>query len=72
MDQATILVDATNGFNELGRTCMLWTVRHRWANGAWFAFNCYRHQAQLLLRHRDGTSTVVLSQEGVTQGGPCP
>ena len=26
----TLMVDATNGFNELGRKAMLWTVRHRW------------------------------------------
>jgi hypothetical protein len=42
---AVLLVDATNGFNELGRKAMLWTVRHRWANGARFSFNCYRHSA---------------------------
>ena len=37
------LVDARNGFNELQRLAMLWTVRHRWAVGARFALNCYRH-----------------------------
>ena len=47
---ATVLVDARNGFNELNRRSMLWTVRHKWANGARFAFNCYRHSAQLILR----------------------
>ena len=46
----TMLVDARNGFNKLSRLKMLWTVRHRWPDGAWFAFNCYRHWAQLLLR----------------------
>ena len=49
---AVLLVDATNGFNELGRKAMLWTVRHLWANGARFSFNCYRHSAQLILRRR--------------------
>ena len=44
----TTLVDACNGFNELRRLAMLWTVRHRWPAGARFAFNCYRHWAQLL------------------------
>ena len=28
---------------------MLWTVQHRWPEGARFAFNCYWHWAQLLL-----------------------
>ena len=44
-------VDARNGFNKLSRLVMLWTVRHRWPVGASFAFNFYRHWAQLLLRH---------------------
>ncbi|KAI2507267.1 hypothetical protein MHU86_7103 [Fragilaria crotonensis] len=67
---AVLLVDATNGFNELGRKAMLWTVRHRWANGARFSFNCYRHSAQLLLRRRGGDCEIILSREGVTQGDP--
>ena len=67
---AVLLVDATNGFNELGRKAMLWTVRHRWANGARFSFNCYRHSAQLLLRRRGGDCETILSREGVTQGDP--
>ena len=67
---AVLLVDATNGFNELSRKAMLWTVRHRWANGARFSFNCYRHSAQLLLRRRGGDCEIILSREGVTQGDP--
>ncbi|KAI2510018.1 hypothetical protein MHU86_4444 [Fragilaria crotonensis] len=67
---AVLLVDATNGFNELGRKAMLWTVRHRWANGARFSFNCYRHSAQLLLRRRGDDCAIILSREGVTQGDP--
>ena len=46
-----MLVDARNGFNNLIRLAMLWTVRHRWPAGARFTFNCYRHWAQLLLHH---------------------
>ena len=49
---------------------MLWTVRHRWANGARFSFNCYRHSAQLLLRRRGEDCEIILSREGVTQGDP--
>jgi hypothetical protein len=67
---AVLLVDATNGFNKLGRKAMLWTVRHRWANGARFSFNCYRHSAQLLLRRRGDDCEIILSREGVTQGDP--
>ena len=29
----TTLVDARNGFSELSRLAMLWTVRHRWPPG---------------------------------------
>ena len=35
----TTLVDACNGFNELSRLVMLWTVQHCWLAGARFAFN---------------------------------
>ena len=46
----TTLVDAHNGFKELIRLAMLWTVQHRWPAGERFALNCYRHWAQLLLQ----------------------
>ena len=46
----TTLVDACNGFNELSHLVMLWTVRHCCLAGARFAFNFYKHWAQLLLR----------------------
>ena len=67
---AVLLVDARNGFNELGRRAMLWTVRHLWAAGARFSFNCYRHFSQLILRRRGEPCSILLSQEGVTQGDP--
>ena len=66
----TTLVDARNGFNDLSRLAMLWTVRHRWPAGARFTFNCYRNWAQLLLRHPGEPSVRILSREGVTQGDP--
>jgi hypothetical protein len=64
-----LLVDATNGFNELGRKAALWTLRHKWAAGAQFAFNCYRHSTTLILRcpGRPDCYTVQ-GREGVTQG----
>jgi hypothetical protein len=65
-----LLMDARNGFNELGRKAMLWSVRHLWANGARFSFNCYRHSAQLILRNKGQPGHTLLSEEGVTQGDP--
>ena len=49
---------------------MLWTVRHRWLEGALFAFNFYTHWAQLLLRQLGEPPVTILSREGVTQGDP--
>ena len=65
-----LLVDARNGFNELGRKAMLWTISHRWTAGARFAFNCYRHFSQLVLRQRGKPCYIIHSREGVTQGDP--
>ena len=48
--KGTTLVDARNGFNELSRLAVLWTVWHCWTAGLKFVFNCYRHSVQLLLR----------------------
>jgi hypothetical protein len=59
-----------NGFNKLGLQATLWTVRHRWAAGAWFTFNCYRHSALLILRWKGQPGYTLLSGEGVTQGDP--
>ena len=38
--------------------------------GARFAFNYYKHWAQLLLRHPGELSVTILSIEGVIQGDP--
>jgi hypothetical protein len=65
-----LLVDARNGFNELGRKAMLGTVRNLWAGGGLFAINCYRHAAQLVLRVSGADCITLLSREGVTQGAP--
>ena len=61
----TTLVDAHNGFNELSRLAMIRTVRHRWLAGARFAFNCYKHWAQLLLLQPGEPPVTILSIEGV-------
>ena len=66
----TTLFHACNGFNELSHLAMLWNVRHRWPSGARFAFNFYKHWAQLLLRQPGELPVTILSREGVTQGDP--
>ena len=66
----TTLVDAHNRFNEMSRLAMLWTVRHRLLAEARFAFNCYKHWEQLLLRQPGELPVTILSREGVTQGDP--
>ena len=58
----TTLVGARNGFNELSRLAMLWTVRHCWPVGAGFALNCYRHWAQLLLFQPGEPPVKILSR----------
>ena len=65
---STTLFDACNGFNELSRLAMLWTVHHRWPDGARFAFNCYKHWAQLLLHQPGEFPFTIVRREGVTQG----
>ena len=66
----TTLVDTHNSFNELSRLAMLCTVRHRWPAGARFAFICYKHWAQLILRQPGEPSVTILSRDEVTQGNP--
>ncbi len=65
-----LLVDAANGFNNLSRLGMLWTVRHRTPKLSRFAFNCYRHEARLLCRQPGKEALILMSREGVTQGDP--
>ena len=56
----TTLVDSRNGFNELSRLAMLWTVQHHWPEGARFVFNCYRHWVKLLLRQPGKLPVTIL------------
>ena len=65
-----LLIDATNGFNLLGRLTMLWTVRHQTPKLSRFAFNCYRHEVRLVCRRRGKNALILRSKEGVTQGDP--
>ena len=65
-----MLIDDRNGFNELSRLPILWTVRHHWPAGAMFVFNFYRHWAQLLIRQPGELPVIILIREGVTRGDP--
>jgi hypothetical protein len=69
-DFAILKADATNAFNLVDRTAMLWTTRHEWPAGAFFAFNCYKF-CSLLVLHTPAADTVsLLSRAGVAQGDP--
>ena len=69
-NELVLLVDAANGFNNLSRYSMLWTVRHRCSRLSRLAFNCYRHALRLVCRQPGSAATILLSREGVTQGDP--
>ena len=62
-----LLVDASNAFNSLNRKAALWNARHLWPRGCRFLYNTYKGPAALLV---SGSSTLLFSQEGVTQGDP--
>ena len=64
------LIDASNGFNELSRYHMLWTIKHLWPKASLFTFNCYRHFAMLIVRNNNQPITILHSMEGVQQGDP--
>ncbi|KAL7503120.1 hypothetical protein ACHAXN_000965, partial [Cyclotella atomus] len=69
--KGVMLVDATNGFNELNRYSMLWNVRHRWSKGSRLAFNCYRHFNICIVREGTGNPAwVIEGEEGLSQGDP--
>jgi hypothetical protein len=65
------MFDARNGFNEIHCYLMMWNVRHRWAKGSQFAFNCYRHCNLIIVRQGNGkTANVIVHKEGLSQGDP--
>ena len=64
------MADATDGFNNLSRKRMFWTVRHCWPRLARFAFNCYCHEVRLVVRVPGHIAMILMSMEGVTQGDP--
>ena len=62
-----LLVDASNAFNSLNRSALLWNARVLWPRCSRFLFNTYRGWAVLYVR---GAAELLYSREGVTQGGP--
>ena len=66
-----LLGDAHNGFNNLSRLVMLWTICHRWHIHAQFPFNWYRHIVQLLVQlPGEVDMESLISKDWVTQGYP--
>lgn len=63
--QAVLLVDASNAFNCLNREAVLHNIRHLCPPLAIILINTYRQPANLYV---DGS--ILLSQEGTTQGDP--
>ena len=61
------LSDADNAFNSISRSVALWNARVLWVRCSRFLYNSYRGFAILIIK---GTSEVLLSKEGVTQGIP--
>jgi len=62
-----LLVDAANAFNSLNRTAMLLHAWMLWPRCACFLFNTYKGWSVLVLK---GSTTLLYSKEGVTQGDP--
>ena len=59
----TKLVDTRNDSNKLIRLAIIWKVWHRWPAGVSFAFNCYRHWDQIILRQSGDTPVILLFRE---------
>ncbi len=62
-----LMVDASNAFNSINRISVLWNARILWPRCSRFLFNTYRGWAPLIMK---GSSTILYSKEGVTQGDP--
>lgn len=65
LNEAILLVDATNTFNSINRQVVLHNIRHLCPAIATILINTYRSPTDLLV---DGD--ILLSREGTTQGDP--
>ena len=63
----TMLIDSCNRFNKLIPLEMLWTVCHLWPEGERFAYNLYKHWAQLLLCQPGEPPVTVVSRGGYSK-----
>jgi len=65
-----VLVDIIYAFNEIHRVMIIEAVCHEWAIGLHFVFNCYHHDALLVVNSHVGAHFFLCSMEGITQGDP--
>ena len=70
----TTLIGSHNGFNDLSRLAILWTVQHFWSEGVRFVFNFYRQWAQLLMDAATGREDPWTYRMEFQKGGAktCP
>ena len=67
LEWGVLLVDASNPFNKIKCTAMMWHVRHMWIYGSRFIFNTYWHWELMVLQ---GCDNLFHIKEGITQVYP--